>query len=188
MQQVLWCPSDDPVGQRLVLAFEVVEIAAGFLEVEGQQFHLCRAPAVERGLICQHLILHIGHGRAAENQHQLGGILIFVDQELQGGSKAFGGPCHIGVLIQHEDHPFLLRHLKNTFQRRLEGHEGSLRRNAAGVLQDALAEVLQVLLGVALHAHEVDSFLTLDELGQKGRLSHAAAAIHNGKLKLARCV
>jgi hypothetical protein len=67
----------------------------------------------------------------------------------------------------------------------LEGHEGGLRRNAAGVLQDALAEIFQVLLGVALHAHEVDSFLTLDKLGQKGRLSHAAAAIHNGKLELA---
>ena len=185
MQQVLWCPSDDPVGQRLVLAFEVVEIAAGFLEVEGQQLHLCRAPAVERGLVCQHLILHIGHRRAAENQHQLGGILIFVDQELQGGGKAFGRASHIGVLIQHKDDPIFLCQLKHIFQRRLEGHERRLCRNTAGVLQDALAEVLQVLLGIALHAHEVDGFLTLDKLGQKGRLSHAAAAIHNGKLKLA---
>ena len=69
----------------------MTEIAAGLLEVEGQQFHLCRAPAVERGFVRQHLVLHVGHGRAAEDEHQLGGILIFVNQELQGGGKALGG-------------------------------------------------------------------------------------------------
>ena len=44
--------------------------------------------------------------------------------------------------------PQYFRQLEHIFQRRLEGQKGVLRCNTAGVFQDTLAEVFQILFGV----------------------------------------
>ena len=145
---------------------------------------MCCAPTIERGLVRQHPIFHVGHRRSAEDQHQLGGILIFVNQELQGGGKAFGGAGHIGVLVDHKNDPFFFRQFENIFQCRLKGHKRVFCRNAACIFQYAFAEVFKILLGVALHAHKINRLLILDELGQKRSFPDTPTAIQDGKFKL----
>ena len=54
------------------------------------------------------MIFHIGHGRATQDQHQFGMILIFVDQQLQSGSEALGSAGHIGVFVDGQDQALLL--------------------------------------------------------------------------------
>lgn len=184
LQKVLRRPAHDPVGKDLLLGGEVAEIAAGLLKVEGLQLDLRRAPAVERRLVGQHMVLHVGHGRAAEDQHQLGAVLVLVDQQLQRGGQALGCPCHVRILVDGQDDPLVLGEAENGLQRGLEGGKGGLGLDAAGILDDALAEVLQILLRIALDAHEIDGAFALNETVDQRSLADAAASVQNDKLEL----
>ena len=48
---------------------EIFEIMAGLLKVKGENFHLRRPSAVKRRFIGKDMVFHIGHRRAAKNQH-----------------------------------------------------------------------------------------------------------------------
>ena len=183
LQEVLRRPAHDPVGKSLLLGGEVAKIAAGLLKVEGLQLDLRRAPAVQRRLVGQHVILHVGHGRAAEDQHQPGAILVLVDQQLQRGGKALGGPGHVRILVDGQDNPLFLGEAENRLQRGLEGGKGGLGLDAAGVLDDALTEVLQVLLRIALDAHEIDGFLAVNKMVDERSFPHAPAAVEDYELE-----
>ena len=183
LQKVLWRPTHDSVGKGFLLGGEAAEIAAGLLKVEGLQLDLRRAPAVERRLIGQHMVLHVGHGRAAEDQHQLGAVLVLVDQQLQRGGQALGCPCHVRILVDGQDDPLVLREPENGLQCCLEGGKGGLGLDAAGILDDALAEVLQVLLRVALNAHEIDGFFAVDKMVDERSFPHAPAAVEDHELE-----
>lgn len=183
LQKVLRRPAHDPVGKGLLLGGEVAEIAACLLKVEGLQLDLCRASAVERRLIGQHMILHVGHGRAAEDQHQLGTVLVLVDQQLQRGGQTLGSSRHVGVLIDGQDDPLVLGEPENRLQRGLEGGERGLGLNAAGILNDAFAEVLQILLRVALDAHEIDGFFAVDKMVDERSFPHAPTAVEDHELE-----
>lgn len=183
LQKVLRRPAHDPVGKGLLLGGEVAEIPAGLLKVEGLQLDLRRPSAVQRRFVGQHMILHVGHGRAAEDQHQLGAILVLVDQQLQRGGQALGCPGNVGILVDGQDDPLVLGEPENRLQRGLEGGKGGFDLNAAGILNDALAEVLQVLLRVALDAHEIDGFLAVDKMVDERSFSHAPAAVEDHELE-----
>ena len=72
---------------------------------------------------------------------------------------------HIWIFVDYKKHPFLFCQLKNIFQRRLKGCERICRLNAVCAFQNAPAEVLKVLLGIALYPHKIDGFFLLDKLG-----------------------
>lgn len=184
LQEVRRRAAHDPIGQCLLLGGVVLEILAGLLKVEGQQLDLRRSAAIERRFVGEHMILHIGHGRAAEDQHQLGTILVAVDQHLQRGRKALGGTGHIGILVDGQDDALLLGQPEHRLQRDLKGRKGRLGVDPAGVLDDALAEVLQVLLGVALDAHIIDGAFAPNETVDQRSLADAAASVQNDKLEL----
>ena len=129
------------------------------------------------------MILHVGHGRAAEDQHQPGAVLVLVDQQLQRGGKALGGPGQIRVFIDGQDNPLVLGEVENRLQRGLEGGKGGLGLDAAGVLDDAFAEVLQVLLRIALDAHEIDGFLAVDKMVDERSFPHAPTAVEDYELE-----
>ena len=115
-------------------------------------------------------------------------ILIFVDQQLQSGSEALGSAGHIGVFVDGQDQAFLLGQPEYHFQGSLKREERHIPIIAAGILHDAFAEVLQVLLGVALDAHEINGGFAIDEMVDQRGFSHAAASVKNDKLKLAGIV
>ena len=188
LQKVLRCPAHDPKGKGLLLGGEIAEIAAGLLKVEGLQFDLRRAPAVQRRLVGQHLILHVGHGRAAEDQHQLGAVLVLVDQQLQRGGQTLGSSRHVGVLIDGQDNPLVLGEAENGLQRGLEGGEGGLGLDAACILDDAFAEVLQVLLRVALDAHEIDGLFAINKMVDERSFPHAPAAVEDHELEFVEII
>ena len=161
-----------------------MKVAAGFRKIKGQQLDLRRSPAIQRRFVSQHMILHIGHGRAAQDQHQFGTILILVNQQLQGGSETLGGPGHIGVFVDGQDQALLLGQPEYHFQGSLKREERHIPIITAGIFHDAFAEVLQVLLGVALDAHEINRGLAVDEMVDQRGFSHTAAAVKNDKFKL----
>ena len=95
---------------------------------------------------------------------------------------------HVGILVDGQDDALLLRQLKNRLKRALEGCKGRLRADPAGVLEDILAQVLQILLCVTLDAHIIDGLLAVNEAVDERRLAYAAAPVKDDKLELAGAV
>ena len=159
LKQILRGAADDAVYTGFFFRCEVLEIAAGFRKVKGQEFHLRRPPAVKRRFVGEDVVFHIGHGRAAEDQHQLGRVLVLVDQKLDGGSEAFRRAGHIRVFVDGKDDALLFGQLEHVLQSRLKGQERGLGVHARVIAQNAFAEIFEVLLGIALNAHKIDGVL-----------------------------
>ena len=79
----------------------------GFFIVQRLNLELTGSPAVQRTLLAQHLALHKTHGRAAEDQKQLGVGPLMVDDVLQHGGN--GRLCFgkIGILVNDKDKPLI---------------------------------------------------------------------------------
>ena len=54
---------------------------------------------------------------------------------------------------------------------------------ATAELNDALAEVLQILLGIAFHAHEIDCRPLINKMVDERSFPHAPAAVEDHELE-----
>ena len=81
--QILRGATDHAVGESLVLRRKSGKIAADLKEIKGSDLKLRGSPTVKRRFVSKHLIFHIGHRRAAEDQKQLGICVVFIDEQLQ---------------------------------------------------------------------------------------------------------
>ena len=109
LKQILRRTADDTVHIGFFFRRKVPEIAAGLRKVKRQDLHLSRPSAVRRRFVGENLVFHIGHGRAAEDQHQSGGVFMLIDQKLDSGSEAFRWAGDIRVFIDGKDDTFLFR-------------------------------------------------------------------------------
>ena len=132
------------------------------------------------------MIFHVGHGGTTKDQHQFRCILVLVDQQLQRGRKALGGTRHVGVLVNGQDDTLFFGHLEHILQGSLKGRKRSAYRYAGVALNNSLAEVFEILLGVTFDANEINRLLIADKLVDQSCFAHSATAINNGKLKLIR--
>ena len=161
---------------------------ASLLKVKGKNFHLCRPPAVKRCFVGEDMVFHIGHGRAAEDQHQLGSILVLVNQKLDGGSEAFRRTGDIGVFVDGKNNPFFFGQLEHILQSRLKGQERGFGIHAGMIAQNTPAEIFEILLGVALDAHKIDGVFISYKATDQRRFTDTAAAVDYNKFKLIRFV
>ena len=188
LQKILRRPPDEAIDQCFLFVGKMVQVSACLKKVKRLDFQLCRPSAIQRRFVGQHMVLHVRHGRTAENEKKFGSVLVFVDQELKRGSQAFGSPGYIRVLVDNQNDPLRLRQRKHIFQRRLKRRKGGIHRDIRVILQDTPGEVIQILLGVALHASKEDAFFVFDKLADQGRLSHPAAAVDYSELKAVRSI
>ena len=88
----------------------------------------------------------------------------------------------IGVLIDYNDQTVLARHGGKRIECLVKRSERQGRcPRLAGKYR--LAEVLQIRLRIGATSLKVNGALSLNELRDKARLAHAAAAVNHGHLK-----
>ena len=188
MKQILGCAARNAVHIGFLFISEIFEIMASLLEIKGENFHLRRPPAVKRRFVGENMVFHIGHRRATEDQHQFRSIFILIDQKLDGGSEAFRRTGDIGVFVNGKNNPFFFGQLEHILQSRLKGQERGFSLHAGVITQNAFAEILEILLGVALNAHKINGVFIFYKLADQRRFANTAAAIDYYKFKLVRCV
>ena len=60
LKQILGCAADNAVHTGFFFCRKILEIAAGFRKVEGQDFHLRSPSAVKRRFVGEDMVFHIG--------------------------------------------------------------------------------------------------------------------------------
>ena len=80
LKQILRRASDNAVHIGFLFIGEILKYRQVSSKSKGENFHLRRPSTVKGRFVGENMVFHIGHGRAAENRHQLGSIFILVDQ------------------------------------------------------------------------------------------------------------
>lgn len=78
-----------------------------------------------------------------------------------------------------------MRSQEKIFQGCLKGGEDSINLDLLAEFQNTLAEIFQILLSIALHAHKVHSSFILYKSAYKRSFSYTAPSVDDCKFKLA---